>query len=74
MIPPYGPANIPGSDIEKFYDGIHFICPTADRKTIVPIQREGAPSMTLVAGKKYQFIFNAPAEEMQIPKEEEPTT
>jgi len=73
-IPAYGPAQIPGSDVEKFYEGIHFVSPGSDRTTIIPMQREGAEPMTLVSGKKYRFIFNAPVEETLPPKEEEPTT
>lgn len=73
MIPPYGPANIPGSDVEKFYEGIHFVSPGSDRTTIIPIQREGAPALTLNPGMKYRFIFNAPVEETLPPKEEELT-
>lgn len=49
------PSLIPGSDVEKFLEGIHFMStPAGD---IVPMPRNGSPSLHLMAGRKYRFVF-----------------
>jgi len=53
----FDPSLIPGSNVEKFLEGIHFV--STDKKEIMPTRSE----LKLYPGRKYRFVFTASEED-----------